>query len=157
MRVGTGYDLHRLITGRILFLGGVEIPSPVGAEAHSDGDTLIHAIIDALLGAAGKGDIGTHFPPGDPEYRDISSRILLRRTAKMITEAGFRLVNLDSSVLLEKPRLQPYIEGIRACLAEDLNLDPGRISVKAKTGESMGDVGEGRAVEAHAVVLLDEI
>ena len=157
MRVGTGYDLHRLTGGRSLFLGGVEIPSPVGAEAHSDGDTLIHAIIDALLGAAGKGDIGTHFPPGDPEYRDISSRVLLRRTLKMITEAGFRLINVDSSVLLEKPRLQPYIERIRACLAEDLNLDPGRISVKAKTGESMGDVGEGRAVEAQAVVLLDEI
>jgi 2-C-methyl-D-erythritol 4-phosphate cytidylyltransferase/2-C-methyl-D-erythritol 2,4-cyclodiphosphate synthase len=153
-RVGFGYDLHRLKEGRRLLLGGVELPSPKGEEGHSDGDVLIHAIIDALLGAAGLGDIGEHFPPGEAAYKDISSGILLRRAAQLVREKNLRVVNLDCTVILETPKILPYRRAIAAKLAEDLNIVPAAISVKGKTKEKVDATGEGRAIEAFAVVLL---
>jgi len=153
-RIGFGYDLHRLVEGRKLLIGGVHIPAPFGEEGHSDGDVLIHAVIDALLGAARLGDIGSHFPPSDAGYRDISSRVLLRRTAELLRKTGLRLGNLDCTVVLEKPRLLPHREEIVAALAEDLGADPALISVKGKTKEKVDAVGEGRAVEAFAAALL---
>jgi 2-C-methyl-D-erythritol 2,4-cyclodiphosphate synthase len=150
-----GYDLHRLQPGRKLILGGCEIPSEVGALAHSDGDALIHAVIDAMLGGACLQDIGTHFPPDNPDYKGISSRFLLRETHKLVESAGYRILNLDCTVVLESPRLRPFIDAIRRNIAQDLEMVEGSVSVKAKTGEGVGPVGEGRAVEAHSVVLLE--
>lgn len=153
-RIGFGWDLHRLVPGRKLLLGGVEIPSPKGGEGHSDADVLIHALIDALFGAAGLGDIGSHFPPSDPAYKNISSRVLLRRAATLLRAENLRIVNLDCTVVLESPKILPYRQAIAACLAEDLGVSPGLISVKGKTKEQVDAAGEGRAVEAFAVVLL---
>lgn len=153
-RIGFGYDLHRLVEGRKLLLGGAEIPSPVGEDGHSDGDVLIHAVIDALFGAAGLGDIGSHFPPSDDTYKDISSRILLRRAAELVREANFRVGNLDCTVVLERPKILPYRPQIKANLAEDIGIAPDAVSVKGKTKEKVDAVGEGRAVEAFATVLL---
>jgi 2-C-methyl-D-erythritol 4-phosphate cytidylyltransferase/2-C-methyl-D-erythritol 2,4-cyclodiphosphate synthase len=153
-RTGFGYDLHRLAEGRRLLLGGVELPSPKGEEGHSDGDVLIHALIDALLGAAGLGDIGEHFPPSEAAYKDISSRILLRRAARLVYQKNLRVVNLDCTVILESPRILPYRQAILANLAEDLNIPPEVISVKGKTKERVDAAGEGRAIEAYAAVLL---
>ena len=157
MRVGRGYDLHRLVPGRRLLLGGCEVPSEVGEEAFSDGDVLLHAVIDALLGASGQEDIGAHFPPGDPEYEGISSRTLLGRTLEIVRKAGFRPSSLDSTVVLEAPKLRPHIPRIRETLAGDLGLDKSLVSVKAKTKEGLGPVGQGRAVEAYSVVLLESL
>jgi len=154
VRVGTGFDLHRLAAGRRLMIGGCEIPSEVGELAHSDGDVLLHAVIDALLGAAALADIGAHFPPEDPAWKDAASRDLLSRALRMVQGAGLRPVNLDCTVVLERPKLRPHVEAIRTRLAGDLGLEPGRVSVKAKTAEGLGPVGEGRAVEAHATVLV---
>jgi len=153
-RIGFGYDLHRLVEGRKLLLGGVHIPAPFGEDGHSDGDVLIHAVIDALLGAARLGDIGLHFPPSDPKYKDTSSRVLLRKTAELVRDAGFSVGNLDCTVVLERPKILPWREAIIAALAEDLETSPGAISVKGKTKERVDAVGEGRAVEAYASVLL---
>jgi 2-C-methyl-D-erythritol 4-phosphate cytidylyltransferase/2-C-methyl-D-erythritol 2,4-cyclodiphosphate synthase len=153
-RIGYGYDLHRLVEGRRLLLGGAEIPSTRGEDGHSDGDVLIHAVIDALFGAAGLGDIGESFPPSDPAYRDISSRILLRRAVNLVRAANLRIGNLDCTVVLESPKILPYKEAIIACLAEDLGVPPSAVSVKGKTKEKVDAVGEGRAVETFAVVLL---
>jgi len=139
---------------RRLMLGGCEIPSEAGEVAHSDGDVLLHAVIDALLGAAALADIGAHFPPEDPAWKDASSRDLLSRALRMVQGAGLRPVNLDCTVVLERPKLRPHVEAIRTRLAGDLGLEPGRVSVKAKTAEGLGPVGEGRAVEAHATVLV---
>lgn len=152
MRIGFGYDNHRLIEGRTLMIGGIDIPSPVGEDAHSDGDVLIHAIIDALLGATSKGDIGGHFPPSDERYRDADSKELLKETLK-ITNAD--IINLDTTVILEKVKLKPYIEEIRKTLALILNTDIDRISVKAKTHEGVDATGHGESVEAYAIVLLN--
>ncbi len=157
MRIGTGWDLHKLKEGRKLMIGGIDIPSPLGEEAHSDGDVLIHAVIDAILGAAALGDIGTHFPPSDMQYKDISSLVLLEKTVELLTEAGYRIINLDSTVILEGPKLKPYINSIRAKLAEALSLNIDRISIKAKTKENMDATGEGKAVESIASVLIEEI
>jgi 2-C-methyl-D-erythritol 2,4-cyclodiphosphate synthase/2-C-methyl-D-erythritol 4-phosphate cytidylyltransferase len=153
-RIGFGWDLHRLVPERKLLLGGVEIPSPKGGEGHSDADVLIHAIIDALFGAAGLGDIGSHFPPSDPAYKNISSRVLLRRAVALLRAENLRIVNLDCTVVLESPKILPYRQAIAACLAEDLGVSPPLISVKGKTKEKVDAVGEGRAVEAFAVALL---
>ena len=155
LRIGFGYDIHRLAEGRRLLLGGVALPSSRGEEAHSDGDALIHAVIDALLGAAGLGDIGSHFPPGDPATKDISSRILLRRTAGLLRGEGLRVSNLDCTVVLEAPRILPFVAEMRRNLAEDLRADPGAISIKGKTKEGQDSAGKGLAVEAYAVALLE--
>ena len=152
MRIGFGYDNHRLIEGRPLIIGGINIPSQFGEDAHSDGDVLIHAIIDALLGATAKGDIGMHFPPSDERYRNADSKELLKETLK-ITNAN--IVNIDTTVVLEKVKLKPYIEEIRKTLALILNTDIDMISVKAKTHEGVDSTGKGEAIEAYAVVLIN--
>jgi 2-C-methyl-D-erythritol 2,4-cyclodiphosphate synthase len=155
MRVGFGYDIHRLGAKQPLLLGGVEIPGASGPIAHSDGDVLIHAVIDALLGAAGLADIGTYYPPEDPRWRGVSSRQLLRETAERIFASGrFRVLNLDSVVILETPKIRAYRDRIRQNLAADLNLDVDEVAVKGKTKEGLGKVGGGEAVEAYAVVLV---
>lgn len=156
MRVGLGYDIHRLAPGRPLMLGGVEIPSDRGEEGFSDGDALIHAIIDALLGPAGLGDIGGNFPPGREDLRGISSLVLLGRTMSMLREAGWTVGNVDCVVVLESPRILPHIGAIRAAIAGELGLSVERVTVKGKTREGLGEVGAGAAVEAHAVALLEE-
>jgi 2-C-methyl-D-erythritol 2,4-cyclodiphosphate synthase len=156
LRIGFGYDSHRLVPGRKLILAGVHVASKSGPEAHSDGDALTHALIDALLGAAALGDIGKHFPPEDEQYRDIASRILLKRTLIVLSEAGFRPRNVDVTVILESPRLAPHIEQMRANLSADLGIPSAAISIKAKTKEGLGVTGQGRAVEAYAVALVDE-
>ena len=152
MRIGFGYDNHLLIANRPLMVGGIEIPSPLGEDAHSDGDVLIHAIIDALLGAMAMGDIGSHFPPSDERYRNIDSKILLAET---MNETRADIINLDATVILEKIKLRKHIEDIRKNLAKLLNLDISRISVKAKTHEGVDATGKNEAVEAYAVVLLE--
>jgi 2-C-methyl-D-erythritol 2,4-cyclodiphosphate synthase len=157
MRIGFGYDLHRLEQGRALVLGGVRIPAPFGELGHSDGDVLLHAVIDALLGAACLGDIGSHFPPGDPAYRDISSRVLLERAVTLVRQAGFRIVNIDATVVLQAPKILPYAAEIRAVMASDLGIPVESVSVKGKTKEQVDATGEGRAVEAYAAVLLESI
>lgn len=154
MRVGFGYDIHKLVAGRKLMVGGVEIPSPVGEKAHSDGDVLIHAVIDALLGAASLGDIGKHFPPGDPAYKGISSRVLLTKTRTLIQNLGYTISNIDSTIILERPKLLPHITAMKEHIASDLEIVPGDISVKGKTKEQCDAAGAGEAVEAYAVVLL---
>lgn len=156
MRIGFGWDLHTLVEGRPLLLGGIRIDAPFGESGHSDGDVLIHAIIDALFGAAGLGDIGTHFPPSDPQWKDIDSTLLLEQTVAIVHDAGFELVNLDSTVVLQRPKLAPYIPDITTRLAGLLLTSPDNISVKAKTKEHVDAVGEGRAIEAFATVLLEE-
>lgn len=152
-RVGEGWDIHRLVPGRRLMLGGVEVPSDLGEDGWSDGDVLLHAVIDALLGSAALGDIGFRFPPGAPEWKDADSRDLTRQARDLVLRAGWRPVNLDCTVVLERPKLAPYRDAIRAVLAELLDMDAEAVSFKAKTMEGLGPVGEGRAVEARAVLL----
>lgn len=154
--MGFGYDLHRLIGGRKLLLGGCTIPSQFGEAGHSDGDVLIHALIDAMLGAAAMDDIGRHFPPSDPAYRDISSMVLLEKTLAMIEKSGYSVVNVDCTVVLESPRIAPFIEKIRENLAGAIGTCSTSISVKGKTKEGVDAAGEGRAIEAYAVVLLEK-
>ncbi len=156
-RIGEGWDIHRLVPGRRLLLGGVEVPSDRGEEGYSDGDVLLHAVIDALLGSAALGDIGLHFPPGAPEWKDADSRDLARRARDLVRQAGWRPANLDCTVVLERPRLAPHRESIRTSLAELLGMDRDAVSFKAKTMEGLGPVGEGRAVEARAVLLAVRI
>lgn len=153
-RVGQGWDVHRLVRGRALMVGGVEIDSELGEDGHSDGDVLLHAATDALLGALALGDIGTHFPPSDPRWKDADSRSFLKAAAAMAREGGWAVSNIDVTVILERPRLGPYREAVRASLAECLGIDPGSVSFKAKTYEGLGAVGRGEAVEAQAVCLL---
>ena len=155
-RTGFGNDLHRLVVGRKLVLGGVKIPFTKGPAGHSDGDALAHAICDALLGAAGLGDIGRHFPNTSPKWRGVSSLIFLRHVHDLLRGAGYAIVNVDSTVGLERPRLSPYIPRMRKKLAEALGLNPGQVSVKAKTGEGVDALGRGEAVRADAVALIVE-
>jgi 2-C-methyl-D-erythritol 2,4-cyclodiphosphate synthase len=155
IRTGFGYDIHKLVRGRDLLLGGIIIPSPAGESGYSDGDVLIHALIDALLGASALGDIGTHFPSGDPEFKDISSITLLSRTMDLVTARGFRIVNLDATVILETPRLAAHIGGIRDSLSNALSIPVDAVSVKAKTKEGLDATGESRSVESYCVVLLE--
>jgi 2-C-methyl-D-erythritol 2,4-cyclodiphosphate synthase len=155
MRVGDGYDSHRLVEGRRLVLGGVEIPFERGLDGWTDGDVITHAVIDALCGAAGLGDIGTLFPPGREELRGISSLVLLERTAAMLTERGLSIANVDVTVVLEAPRVAPLATAMRRAMARALALPDERISVKAKTNERMGFVGRGEGIAAFAVVLLN--
>jgi 2-C-methyl-D-erythritol 2,4-cyclodiphosphate synthase len=151
---GIGYDSHRLKPGRKLILGGVEIPGELGLDGHSDADVLTHAVIDALLGAAGLGDIGEHFPDSDERYRDADSLKLLETVLPRVFAQGLELVNVDSTVVMERPKLGPYREAIRERLASVLGLAPGRVNVKATTGEGVGFVGRGEGVAALVVVSL---
>ncbi len=151
---GIGYDSHRLVEGRRLILGGVEIPHERGLEGHSDADVLTHAIIDALLGAAGLGDIGQHFPDTDERYRDADSLQLLGMVLTSVIAAGFSVVNVDATVVMERPKLGPHREAIRTRLAEALGLEAARVNVKATTGEAMGFVGRGEGVAALAIASL---
>lgn len=153
-RTGLGWDVHRLSRGRPFVLGGVAITADFGTEGHSDADVLLHAITDAVLGAAALGDIGLHFPDSDLEWKGTASDLFLRRAVEMVRAAGFRITNVDSTVLLERPKLKDYRAAIRESVAAILGLETDRVSVKFKTTEKMGPVGEGRAVEAQAVVTL---
>ena len=154
IRIGEGWDVHALVEGRPLILGGVHIPYEKGLLGHSDADALLHAITDALLGAAGLGDIGWHFPDTDPQFRGADSSVLLAEAARRVQAKGWRLVNVDSTIVAQAPKLAPHIETIRARVAQVLGLDTDAVNVKAKTAEKMGPVGEGRSIEARAVVLL---
>src|SRR6185503_9828625 len=148
------YDIHRLVEGRKLILGGVEIPFEKGLLGHSDSDVLTHAICDALLGAAGLGDIGTHFPDSDPRWAGASSMEFLARVVQLVTERGYRVGNIDSTVVAEQPKLKPSVQSIREKLASVLQLDVDQVSIKAKTNEGLESVGKGEAIAAQAVVLL---
>ena len=154
MRVGLGYDAHRLVPGRPLILGGAEIPYALGLLGHSDADVLTHAIGDALLGAVGAGDLGTHFPDKDPAYKDISSLILLERIMRIVRDRGFQPVNVDATIVAQEPRLAPHIPLMQANLAPILGLTPGEVNIKATTTERLGFTGRGEGIAAYAVVLL---
>jgi 2-C-methyl-D-erythritol 2,4-cyclodiphosphate synthase len=155
IRTGLGYDSHRLLAGRRLVLGGVEIPGDVGLDGHSDADVLTHAVIDALLGAAGLGDIGEHFPDTAPEYRDADSIALLREVAGLVGQTGWRVVSLDATVVIERPRLGPHKSAMRDRLADAVGLEPGSVNVKATTGEAVGFVGRGEGAAALAVATIE--
>ena len=156
-RIGIGNDTHRLVEGRPLVLGGVNVVSDRGAEGHSDADALSHAIADAILGAICEGDLGVHFPDGDPQWKDVDSLQLLSRVMWLARERGLHLVNLDATIMLEHPKLRPYVLSMREKLAEILGADVACISVKAKTGEGVDAVGQGLAVTAQAAVLMGEM
>lgn len=157
LRVGHGYDIHRTVAGRRLVLGGIEFPAPFGLEGHSDADCLTHAICDALLGAAGLPDIGHFFPNTDPAYQDIDSQILLERTAAAVRERGWRVNNVDASLIAEQPKIAPQIVAMRERLARSLRIAPEQVGVKATTNEGADDIGAGRAIAAHAVCLLERV
>jgi 2-C-methyl-D-erythritol 2,4-cyclodiphosphate synthase len=154
MRIGHGYDAHRLVAGRPLVLGGVTIPHDRGLLAHSDGDALIHALCDALLGAAGLGDIGRHFPDSKSELAGIDSRILLRGTLALLQQRGFTIANVDATVVAQRPKLAPYFPAMRENLAADLQIGPGQVNIKGTTTEGMGYTGREEGIAAHAVALL---
>ena len=153
-RIGNGYDIHRLVEGRKLILGGVEIPYDFGLLGHSDADVLTHAIVDAMLGALSLGDIGKHFPPSDPQYKDISSLELLKKTKRLLEEKNYEISNIDAVIQAEKPKLLDYIPAMRKKLAQVLEIEIEQISVKATTMEGLGVIGEGKAIAVHAVALL---
>jgi 2-C-methyl-D-erythritol 2,4-cyclodiphosphate synthase len=155
-RIGTGHDTHRLVAGRPLILGGVLIESDLGADGHSDADALTHALADAILGAVSAGDLGTHFPDSDQQWKDADSLQLLARVSSLAGERGYRLVNADATILLERPKLRQYIAEMRETLARTLQVDVDCISVKAKTGEGLDAVGRGEAVTVQAIVLLQQ-
>ncbi len=153
-RIGQGFDIHRLVEGRKLILGGVEIPHTKGLLGHSDADALIHAIIDALFGALALGDIGTHFPDTDPKYKDIDSTILLKEAYKIILENGYRINNLDNTIIIEEPKMKPYINLMQKKLSSIFNIEENKISIKAKTMEKMDSIGAKQAVAVYSTVLL---
>ena len=155
MRIGFGYDVHRFAENRDLWLGGIKIPHSKGLLGHSDADVLIHAICDALLGAAALGDIGKHFPDTDPEYKGIDSKILLSETARLITNAGYKIANIDSTIAMQAPKIASYIEQMRITLSSLLQIETGQVSVKATTTEKLGFEGREEGVSAYAVVLLE--
>ena len=155
MRVGIGYDIHPLVAGRRLVLGGVEIPFDKGLSGWSDGDVLTHAIIDALLGAAALGDIGSHFPTGEPQYRDISSLVLLKRVREKLAEKGWRASNIDATVVAEQPKLSDFIGGMRQQLSQTLGIDISQVSVKAVTSKQIGFTGRGEGMVTVAVALIE--
>ena len=155
MRVGFGYDSHRFAEGRRFILGGMEIPHDKGLRGHSDADVLVHAICDAIIGAVGEGDIGTHFPDTDPRYRDISSMILLRRVRDMAADKGYAVHNVDTTVLAERPKLMPHTRQMAVNIAKVLDIPEDRINIKAKTNEGMGFIGCGEGVAAYAVVTVE--
>ena len=154
IRVGQGYDVHQLVEGRDLILGGVNIPFEKGLLGHSDADALLHAITDALLGAAGLGDIGSHFPDTTAEFKDADSRVLLREAYQSVQELGWKVVNVDTTVIAQKPKLAPHIPAMRANIAADLGLPESCVNIKGKTNEKLGYLGRMEAIEAQAAVLL---
>ena len=157
MRIGHGYDTHRLVSGRPLILGGVTIPHEKGLAGHSDADALLHALADAILGALAEGDIGRHFPDSAAEFKDIDSRILLKRVAQMMREKGFALLNADATILAEAPKMAPHIPAMKQNIATALAVKPDQVNIKATTTEGMGPIGQGEGIAAHAVVLLNSI
>lgn len=154
MRIGEGFDAHALVEGRPLIIGGVKIPFEKGLAGHSDADVLLHAIGDALLGAAGLGDIGRHFPDSDPKYAGADSRALLREVGSMLTQSGFSIGNIDSTIIAQQPKMAPFIPDMVANIAGDLQVDPDNVSVKAKTTEKLGFTGRGEGIAAKAIALL---
>ena len=156
IRIGNGYDVHVLTEGRKLVLGGVEIPHTKGVLGHSDGDVLVHAVMDAMLGALALGDIGKHFPDTDMKYENSDSTILLKRVKELIAERGYKIINLDSIIVLQKPKVKPYIEAIRKRIAEVLEIDVEQVSVKATTEEKLGFTGDESGVKSYCVVLLEK-
>lgn len=156
MRIGFGYDSHRFEEGRPLVLGGIRIPDAPGLKGHSDADVLLHAVIDALLGAAALGDIGSHFPDTDPTWAGADSAKLLEQVVAEVSKAGYAVGNVDATVICERPRIRPHVENIRTRLAELLRVDVSRVSVKGKTNEKMDDIGAGVGMEVHCVALLEE-
>lgn len=154
MRIGQGFDVHALVGGRKLIVGGVSIPFEKGLEGHSDADVLLHAITDALLGAAGLGDIGRHFPDGDPRYKDADSRVLLREAAARVRAAGWRVGNVDATIIAQVPRMAPHIPAMVANIAADLDVGTENVNIKAKTTERLGFTGRGEGIAAEAVALL---
>lgn len=155
MRIGSGYDVHRLTEGRGLIMGGVQIPYRLGLLGHSDADVLVHAIMDALLGAAALGDIGKHFPDTSMKYRGISSILLLEEVSHLLDEAGYSIINIDSTIVAQKPKMAPYIDSMRENIARALGLDVSSVSVKATTEEHLGFTGRGEGMSASAVCLIE--
>jgi 2-C-methyl-D-erythritol 2,4-cyclodiphosphate synthase len=155
MRIGIGYDVHPLVPGKRLVLGGTEIPFNQGLEGWSDADVLTHAVMDALLGAAALGDIGQHFPPGEAEFKEVSSLFLLDKVVEKLEEKGYRVVNIDATVVADRPRLREYIDDMRHSLSHVLGVDMGRVSVKAGTGNRLGFIGDGEGIAAYAVALIE--
>ena len=156
-RVGQGYDVHQLVAGRKLILGGVEIPHETGLLGHSDADALLHAITDALLGAAALGDIGRHFPDTDPRYQGADSRVLLRATVSLLAGDGWRPVNVDATIIAQQPKLAPHAAAMVANVAVDLGISPDSVNIKGKTNEGLGYLGRQEAIEAQAVVLIERV
>lgn len=156
MRAGIGYDVHPLTPGRRLVLGGIDIPFDRGLSGWSDADVLTHAVIDALLGAAALGDIGGHFPPGEPEYKDISSLALLERVRDKLGENGWQVGNIDATIIAEKPKLSGYIEQMRQQISQTLGIDTSRVSIKASTSNGLGFIGKGEGIAAWAIALVEE-
>ena len=156
MRIGHGYDVHKLVEGRDLIIGGVKIEHHLGLLGHSDADVMLHAVSDALLGAAGLRDIGYHFPDTDPKYKGADSRVLLREVRQKVADAGYRISNVDVTMIAQKPKLKPHIEQMTANIASDLQIDVSRVNVKATTEEKLGFTGEELGMSCHAVCLLEE-
>ena len=154
LRIGSGIDFHQIVEGRDLWIGGIKIPHTKGALGHSDADVLLHAICDALLGALSLGDIGTHFPDNDNTYKNIDSKILLKKTYDLITEKGYYIINIDSSLCLEAPKIKPHVQAMQTCIADILNIGVDAISIKATTTEKMGFVGREEGLVAYATCLL---
>jgi len=155
LRVGIGYDIHSLTPGRRLVLGGIEVPFAKGLSGWSDADVLTHAIIDALLGAAALGDIGSHFPPGDPQYKDISSLILLERVRNELTENGWQVNNVDATIVAEKPKLRDFIDQMRQQVSQTLDINISQVSVKASTSDQLGSIGRGEGIAVYAIAILE--
>ena len=156
LRIGHGFDAHRLVTGRPLHLGGVEVPHGRGLEGHSDGDCVLHAVCDALLGATGEGDMGRHFPSRDPRWHGVESRVFLEEVRRLVDAAGYAVVNLDVTVIAQEPVMAPHLEPMRAAIAGTLGVDTGRVSVKAKSTDHLGALGRGEGIAALATVLLEK-
>ncbi|MEM8829807.1 MAG: 2-C-methyl-D-erythritol 2,4-cyclodiphosphate synthase [Cyanobacteria bacterium P01_G01_bin.19] len=154
MRIGNGYDIHKLVTDRPLILGGIEIPHTLGLLGHSDADVLIHSIMDALLGALGMGDIGHYFPPTDPKWKGANSKVLLEQVKNIVVSQGWEIGNIDSTVVAEQPKLKPHLKSMREAIAETLSIEIDQISIKATTNEKLGPVGREEGICAYAVVLL---
>jgi len=156
IRIGHGFDAHRLVAGRVLRLGGIDVPHGRGLEGHSDGDCVLHAVCDALLGAAGEGDMGRHFPSRDPRWRGVESRVFLEEVRRLVDAAGYAVVNLDVTIVAQEPVMAPYLEPMRAAIAGTLGVETGRVSVKAKSTDHLGALGRGEGIAALASVLLEK-
>ncbi|MCP9829095.1 MULTISPECIES: 2-C-methyl-D-erythritol 2,4-cyclodiphosphate synthase [unclassified Synechococcus] len=156
LRIGNGYDIHRLVSGRPLILGGIRLDHPLGLDGHSDADVLVHALMDALLGALSLGDIGRHFPPEDARWKGADSLLLLERVMELVREQGWQVVNVDAVVVAEQPKLKPHIEAMRAAIAARLAVEPEQVGVKATTNEGLGPTGRQEGIACHAVALLQK-